>query len=97
PGGEHEHVIDGGAGDRVDLLLELIVVLHEPRHVLLVAGGRIGTWDSEQCDFLASEHLARLHWLGGAVRSHGHERRIGELVADLDRHRGDPFTRWTWE
>src|SRR5262249_15224657 len=81
----------------VDLPLEFVVVLYKPRHVLLVAGGRVGTWDRKQGHLPAGEHVARRNRLGAAVSSHGHERRIGKLVADLDRHRGDPFSRWRRE
>ena len=73
------------------LRLQLVVVLHEAGHVLLVAGRRIGAGHREQRDLLAAEHLGRLGRLGGAVRPHGHECCIGQAVADLDRHNADPF------
>jgi hypothetical protein len=85
-GPEHEHVVDGHAGDAVDALgLDRVGLPDEAGQVLGMAGGGKGAGDGDQHDLLAGEHLRRGHFLRALV-GHRHERGLGQPVADGNGH-----------
>src|SRR5712691_2407373 len=81
-----EDVVDRGDRDGADALrLDGVGVLHDRRHMHLVAGAGEGARDREQRDLLALENL-----VGGfprrPVRRHHAKFRLGQSIADLDGH-----------
>src|SRR5215475_14029477 len=93
PRAHDEHVVDAGDRDRVDALaLDGIGILHDRRHVHLVAGAGVGARHGEQRHFLALEHVVR-GFPGGPIRTHDAEFGFRQTIADLDGHGTHPLLR----
>ena len=83
---DDEDVIDRDSGHRIDALgLQSVEIVEEARQMLGVAGRRIGAGDREGGDGLAGEHVRGRH-VGWTVVGHDLECRIGQAVANADRH-----------